>query len=469
MNIVLIHYHVKPGGVTTVLRDQINALKKDHQLLVLTGDPPPTHFPCDIERIPSLGYCSEFDDTLDSEGTAVEIFDRIEAKWKSAGSDLLHVHNPILAKNKFFLRILKSLQKRGLNLLLQIHDFAEDGRSHSFFRESYPSNCHYGVINSRDYTVLQKAGLKKSGLHRIHNIVHPIHIGSETGPTPKHVLYPVRAIRRKNIGEAILLSLFFEKDEPLVVTLPPNSPIDISSYQYWKKVVKEKKLNVEFEAGLHQDFEALVSASRFIITTSISEGFGFSFLEPWTAGKVIWGRKLPEVCSDFENNGIDLNHLYTRLDIPIAWIDIEAFYQQWKTGIQDSARRFKTIFPEKKGMAVFSGLTRGNVIDFGLLNEVFQEKIISRLLRSSQDRRLLIRLNPFLRSPGKVKNTRSLVDRNRSAVRTHYHPGSYLEILENVYRQVVEKRVVHRIDKKKVLSLFMTPRYLSLLKWSQPF
>ena len=74
-----------------------------------------------------------------------------------------------------------------------------------------------------------------------------------------------------------------------------------------------------FEAGLTNDFESLVLSSEFIITTSITEGFGFSFLEPWTAKKMLWGRKLPDICEDFEKNGVQLDHLYTTLNIPIGW------------------------------------------------------------------------------------------------------------------------------------------------------
>jgi hypothetical protein len=58
------------------------------------------------------------------------------------------------------IKILKSLQKRGVNLFLQIHDFAEDGRPFDYFADEYPADCHNGVINQRDYEILLAAGLK---------------------------------------------------------------------------------------------------------------------------------------------------------------------------------------------------------------------------------------------------------------------------------------------------------------------
>jgi len=192
----------------------------------------------------------------------------------------------MLAKNINFLKILKALQKRGIRLFLQIHDFAEDGRPLSYFSEEYVSDCHYGVINSRDYNILLKAGLKKQGLHKIFNTIKPIDFNNKKINPGNYVLYPIRAIRRKNIGEAILLSLFFQNNETLTITLPPNSMPDIISYVGWKNFVKENNLDVEFEAGLKKDFSELVLSAKFIITTSITEGFGFSFLEPWTAKKI---------------------------------------------------------------------------------------------------------------------------------------------------------------------------------------
>ena len=39
------HYHLKPGGVTTCLKQQVHALKNHCDVLVLTGDKPDGAFP----------------------------------------------------------------------------------------------------------------------------------------------------------------------------------------------------------------------------------------------------------------------------------------------------------------------------------------------------------------------------------------------------------------------------------------
>ena len=56
MKITYIHYHLKTGGVTTVLKQQVEAVKNDVDLLVLTGEPSPDPFPAEVVCLPGLGY-----------------------------------------------------------------------------------------------------------------------------------------------------------------------------------------------------------------------------------------------------------------------------------------------------------------------------------------------------------------------------------------------------------------------------
>ncbi len=468
MKIAFIHYHLKKGGVTTVLKQQVDAVKDECEVLVLTGEIPESPFPAHTIHIPGLGYSRPSQKSPDPKEVTESIIKAIFSKWKD-GCDVLHIHNPTLAKNKNFLIILKALQKRKIKLFLQIHDFAEDGRPLSYFSEEYVPNCHYGVINSRDYKILLKAGLKKDGLHQIFNTIKHFDF-KQNDKTPKeYVLYPIRALRRKNIGEAILLSLFFKNKETLVITLPPNSPSDIKSYDEWKKFVKDKNLNVEFDAGLKNDFAELVLSSRFLITTSITEGFGFSYLEPWMAKKVLWGRKLHDICLDFEQNGIRLDHLYTRLLVPTEWIEREKFYKKWKSCVLEICTMFNFKIDKEKIEKSFAKITKNDNIDFGLLDEAFQKKIISRLLSHKRDTGKLIRLNPYLSYPGDIANKDELIQNNMKAVLNSYNKTLYREKLISIYSRVMSKPVSHCINKNILLSAFLDLEQFSLLKWNATF
>jgi len=467
MNVAFIHYHLKTGGVTTVLKQQLGAISDRCQTLVLSGLLPEGSFPARVIQIPGLAYSSQYKGTVDPEDAARAILEAIHTRFNGP-CDVLHVHNPTLAKNNHFLKILKSLQRKGVNLLLQIHDFAEDGRPRDYFPEAYPADCHYGVINGRDYDILLKAGLKPKGLHLLANTVAPPRKAPLPEGLPKPMtLYPVRAIRRKNIGEAILLSLFFNDERTLSITLPPNSAADIKSYKNWKAFVKNRNLTVEFDRGLSHDFETSVMSAGSLITTSITEGFGFSFLEPWLFGKMLWGRKLPDICHDFEQKGIRLQHLYDRLLVPVDWFGLQLFRTKWVTSVRNACRRFNHSVDDTHIQQAFDLCTTDGTIDFGLLGEDSQKKVIDELIGDPQKLEALMRLNPFLTNPGDVSDKKSLIRHNREAIEQGYNQNQYGQILWKTYNRVANTSVKQSIDKRVLISAFLDLERFSLLKWSE--
>lgn len=466
MRIAYMHFHLKTGGVTTVIRQQAEALKGVCDMVALSGLSPAAAFPCEVIPIPGIGYDSEINSRMDPEQTAAHILQAIHARWE-AGCDILHVHNPTLAKNLNYLKVLNILKDKGLRLFLQIHDFAEDGRPAAYFEDDYISDCHYGVINSRDRDILIKSGLKPRGLHLISNMVTPLSAGESPPATTGHVLYPIRAIRRKNIGEAILLSCFFPKKRSLVITLPPNSPADFPAYESWKRFVSRHDLNVEFEAGLRNDFTSLVLSADSLLTTSISEGFGFSFMEPWTAGKFLWGRDLPGITDDFKKNGLSLDHLYTKIRIPLEWVAPNGFFHTWQKSVVTSLRRFRLKNEHLDIRKEFDRLTIDGTIDFGLLNEKFQQTVITEILKNSKNRQTFSDLNPFLSTCGRLSIPGSVIDSNGALVKKRYCRKVYRDTLMALYNAVLAHEPVHSIDKTKLLNEFFRFDHFSLLKWGR--
>ena len=464
MKIAFLHYHLKTGGVTTCLKQQVAALKDDCDMFVITGEKPGEAFPVETAHIPELAYSTLYRKSVDPKKIAIDIINAIQTRFNGPG-DILHVHNPILAKNKSFLKILKELQKRDITLFLQIHDFAEDGRPLSYFSEEYPADCHYGVVNSRDYRILLKAGLKKEGLHQLFNTVNLSGSPSASSDEGPCVVYPIRGIRRKNIGEAILLSLFFENNETLVITLPPNSPVDVESYKDWIAFSADHHLRVEYDAGLNRPFDAIVSSARYLLTTSITEGFGFSFLEPWLYEKCVWGRKLSDICCDFETNGVRLDHMYSQLNVPISWVGSEGFFDLWKRTIQNACKSFDIQIDEDRIQSAYNFITADGTIDFGLLNEDYQRKVILKLLSDKAHLQNLRKLNPFLLKIGRIHNEKDIVKINRNAVIRHYNMSLYRQKMLNTYESVNTHCVLQHIDKKILLAEFLDLTKFSLLKW----
>jgi glycosyltransferase involved in cell wall biosynthesis len=464
MKIAFMHYHLKTGGVTTCLKQQVDALKNDCDMFVITGEKPEGAFSVDTVHIPQLAYSALYRKPFNPDDVAAAVISAIQTRFNGR-ADILHVHNPLLAKNNFFLKILKALQQKGITLFLQIHDFAEDGRPQSYFNEDYPADCHYSAVNSRDYRILLKSGLKEEGLHQLSNTVNLPDSQSDSSDEGPYVVYPIRAIRRKNIGEAILLSLFFENDETLVITLPPNSPADIVSYKDWKVFGTDHHLNVEFDTGLKRSFEDIVCSARYLLTTSITEGFGFSFLEPWLFEKLVWGRKLSDICCDFEANGVRLDHMYTELNIPIGWIGSSGFFEKWNRTLQDTCKLFGVQIDKERIQNAYDSITADGTIDFGLLDEDYQKDVILKLLSDKAYLQDLLRLNPFLSEIGKACNEIDIIKKNRSAVVRNYNMSLYRQKLLAAYEAVNAYSVHQRIDKEILLMQFLDLTKFSLLKW----
>jgi glycosyltransferase involved in cell wall biosynthesis len=441
----------------------MDALRDDAQCLFISGlgvDPEPGNDPV---IVPGIGYDGMRTDERPRK-IAGDILAAIEAKWPS-GCDVLHVHNPILKKNRDFLKILRCLADRGQRLFLQVHDTAEDLRPQSYYSdEEYPEDCHYGVINSRDYALFREAGLTEEGLHRIFNVVQPLPApdvccavqepGGESGRAL--LLYAVRAIRRKNLGEALFLSCFLPQGFQVGLTLPPTSPLDYPPYEEWKAFAVQQKLAVRFELGLGHSLGELVKSSALMLTTSIREGFGFSFLEPWTAGKAVTGRRLEAVAQDFEAMGVDLSSLYGGIAIPLDMIDSGRLRGLWLRVVRIHCRQYGMRFPfdAEKAWEVMSA---PGYIDFAYLDAAAARILISSCASREDLRAALIRRNPFLGALLEPSGNADLIARNRRAIAENYSREKYRAALLDIYKKVMTGPVTQRINKKKLLGSFLKP------------
>ena len=233
-------------------------------------------------------------------------------------------------------------------MLLQIHDFAEDNRpdNYSHLQEAigesdpdrlgvaiYPQGqgVHYATLTERDAGILRTAGVAAERLHVLPNPAAefgtmPSHdearerIFGTLGlpPTARLVVYPVRGIRRKNLGEMLLLSALAPEGTYFAVTLRPKNPIEAASFDRWRMLAESLDLPCRFdigspreEGGYGCDFKDALAAADAVLTTSVAEGFGMVFLEAWLAGKPLIGRDLPEITAEFKAAGMRFHSLWS--------------------------------------------------------------------------------------------------------------------------------------------------------------
>jgi len=462
MKVVYIHHHLRPGGVSRVIARQIGSLGDSVRALLIVGEPPPSPPPFPYKVVPGLAYDRDRKDA-ESPLTIAEDLQKVVRSFFGEEPDILHFHNPTLGKNNDLLRVIEAQFEKGSRMLLQIHDFAEDGRPMNYSGEPYPENCHYAVLNTRDYEILLKAGLVPEGLHLIPNPVEPLPCGEGKQKERDVVLYPVRAIRRKNIGEAVLLSLFTAETKTVGITLEPTGSLDCRSYDDWRGFVRENGLRVSFRLGIEQRFEDVLKRTICTITTSIKEGFGYCFLEPWTCRKMLFGRALPDICSDFEKNGIDLGHLYSRIDVPLEFFDLEMFVTKWKRCYRERLARYSLPADDSLVEEHLQSLVQGGKIDFCLLSEDLQQEVIRRVSGRKSAFHKMLDENPFLVRFSSLKEDKEIIENNRKAVKEIYSLDRCRDTLLGVYTKVMGREVHQSIDKRIVLEEFNAPQKSHLL------
>jgi hypothetical protein len=400
----------------------------------------------------------------------------LQSRWGDGGG-IVHVHNPLIQKNSGLLGALRELGGRGFSLLLQNHDLAEDFRPDVYSGESYPENCHYAVINSRDFAFLRDAGLKPGiagpsvragpgegspGLYLLPNEVRPLTVSPPAGGgAGNRYLYPVRGIRRKNLGEALLLSLFIPRGRTVAITQPPTTGRDQDIYRHWKKIAGELSLPVEFEIGRDRPFPEVLGTACAVITSSVKEGFGFSFLEPWTAGLAVTGRRIDYVCRDFEDAGVHFDALYNSLLIPPEFAPPELFKEKFLTTLTGVYGAFGMEAPPGLEAKIAELAFRPAGIDFGAMDEAMQSSVIRAAAGDGGVRRTLAEANPFLEGLAGWEPCGDRIEANRGAVTSAYSREAVSVLLRNMY-EAVKIPVKQRISRSRLLELYLDPRRVYL-------
>jgi len=279
----------------------------------------------------------------------------------------------------FYLWTLSEYQSKSpKRFLVRVHDFAQQRPANfsnikkfqafmptdmpDWHQILYPStpNIEYIAINTNDYERLLDHGIEPKRIWYLPNSVdnsllqceEPCQnlrelLNREKGIDPEAAIlyYPVRAIPRKNVEEAIyLLRLLnnvateqeyrekydLDKKFHLVVSLSGASEEERRYSNKLQEFARNNNLPVTIDVsdlvGLHREYDPddpsriikygvadMYSIARMTVSTSILEGFGFVFIEPWLAGQCIIGRNIHSVTIDFAKAGISLDHLYSTL------------------------------------------------------------------------------------------------------------------------------------------------------------
>lgn len=494
--VAIVHYHCRPGGVTNVIRNAVNAL---HGLniaaTVLVGGPVSRTFgEISVRCVEGLNYDETNSGLPDSLAERMKV---AAAEALGGPPDVWHIHNHALGKNLTLTAVIARLAGEGRRMLLQIHDFAEDGRPANYERirtvfgpggawqnvALYPQadHVHYAVLNRRDQSWLSAAGADLRRVHWLPNAVAlqpgfdqvpsetgalapaPARLGEARAKTGARWVYPTRAIRRKNIGEFLLWAALSNRGEQHAVTLAPTNPADCAVYERWKALAADWKLPVEFEVGLRAGHITNVPWWRQgngAVTTSVAEGFGLAFLEPWLANIPLVGRDLPDITCDLKSAGMDLSMLYSRLAVPLQWLDAARLKNQTELRLRETWRAYGREPSSDAIEQAWQAAADNDTIDFGRLDEDTQANVI-RLVMDDASRR-----NELQPSGMSVETARRAVNANSSCVRRQFGLQAYGERLAGVYRDMLRSETgpVKALRMDALLDQILDPRRFNLMR-----
>lgn len=430
MTVLIIHYHLRAGGVTRIIHSQVKALRNlGHRVIVASSGPVDG---IDAESIvePTLDYCRE--GTVDSSSL-------IETQ-----ADLWIIHNPTLGKNSGFPQLIEEAAKAGQRLLLQCHDFAEDGRPDNYtlfdnLEHLYPvaPHVHYAFINRRDLGLLRKAGLPEQNCLYLPNPVIAPTV-SNKNPTSPLVFYPVRGIRRKNLGEICLLAANAPEGVKFAVALAPENEDWMEIHDQWVQFARDLDLPIEFNVAAGSSFPDWLARATHLVTTSVAEGFGLTFLEPAFLGKPLIGRNLPEITSDFPAYGT----FYESIPVPVPR-QLKATYE---TTLRDCWQKYGRPLSGHDTQAAWESFQES--VDFGNLPEEEQRNIIREVD--------LPDLRQWLKQ--------ALVQPAGDIDLLPWSLESYTANLKTIIEGVGKPGPVEWLDKGKVLDQFLSPSRFHFLR-----
>ncbi len=180
----------------------------------------------------------------------------------------------------------------------------------------------------------------------------------------KHLIYAVRADERKNIEEALyltsLLSYTTGKKHKLIVTASREKDFQNPEDNIYQKEIEKFANTFKIPCSIgevyryvnNKEFNIgnLYRAGDVAISTAFKEGFGYAFVEPWVAfaneaskGKYVLGRRIREVCEDFEQNGMKFQGIL---------YDNSILYS--KGNPEDRMKYFGEILGDKKNFKKFA-------------------------------------------------------------------------------------------------------------------
>lgn len=392
MKLVIVHYHLRAGGVRRIIEQAAPHLVRAQPGLiscvaVVTGEAHDVAWnrafaaslaPRPIEWViePACGYAAELRDS------ARGVQQRLEAALdRVVGRDaLVWVHNLGLGRNPRLARALDRIcAARAVPLVVHHHDWWFDNRWSRWteMRRAgirtlaaaatavLPEGPHvrHFTINQADARRLGRYfGTRTAWLPNLTEPAAPPspdrcraarrwldrRLGEAGAPV---WLVPCRLLRRKNLAEAVLLTRWLRPEAWLVTTAGVSSAEERPYADRLAAAARAQAWRVRWSVLAEETTPApsvseLMAVSEAILLTSIQEGFGLPYLEAAAAGRPLLARLLPGIAPDLGRFGFRFPQSYPDLLIPTGLFDASAerarqerWFRAWRSRLPRACQR----------------------------------------------------------------------------------------------------------------------------------
>ncbi|MFZ4774415.1 MAG: glycosyltransferase [Terrimicrobiaceae bacterium] len=393
VKLIIVHYHFRPGGVRRVIESAVPDIVlgggKFSSVVLATGEAPDPAWLREFRRLlspakvkivtlPALSYFSEQQVCGEDLPLLLESGLDVLLQGADTANCLIWAHNTGLGRN---LMLTSALARRcaelHIPLLLHHHDWWFENRWQrwpEFRRCGFPTldsvaaavfpvsdKIRHITINREDTAILQKYFGQ-----RVRWLPNPV--ASASPPTPARLRFahrwladqvgsdapvwilPCRLLRRKNIGEALLLTRWLRPDAWLVTTGGVSSADEESYAARLRDAAQANSWHLRLgllsgNGKKNPSVPELMAASEVVLLTSIQEGFGLPNLEAVAAGRPLIARRLTNVAPDLAGFGFRFPQSYDEILIAPELFDWAGevrrqaeLFRKWRFGLPRSCR-----------------------------------------------------------------------------------------------------------------------------------
>jgi hypothetical protein len=212
-------------------------------------------------------------------------------------------------------------------------------------------------------------------------------------------LLPCRILRRKNIAEALLLARWLRPEAWLVVTAAASSAGELPYFRALESAARQHRWPLRLgvlagRAAGRPGVAELLAASEAVLLTSVQEGFGLPYLEAAAMQRPLIARRLPNISPDLHRFGFRFPQAYDDLLIAPGLFDWDAERARQRGLFADWCAAMPAMVRKHVPTPAVLAASRARPMPFSRLTLTAQTEVLARPVSVSWE--ACAPLNPFL-------------------------------------------------------------------------